>query len=198
MGLISTIEFKLNSSQPSIQSPLSMPPHVIDLSHWIQTKTISTIDLTFPPKQRRLHLISSIHFKQTHLNPPFTLSPQAKHIPWNILLNPNLSMFDVNHSFQVNSSQPSTFHTCQIVWKPREAPFDPNHPIQTISSQPFISFFPPNIGTFLGIFFLSFLYHVRRYTSTPSKLPHLHFKPLVIWFLFKHFTNDMQIGYLSW
>jgi hypothetical protein len=143
MGLISTIEFKLNSSQPSIQSLFPIPPHVIDLSHWIQTKTIPTIDPTFPPKQRSLPLISSIHFKWNHLNPPFLLSPQAKHIPWNILFNPNLGILDLSHPFLMRSSHPSTFTTCQIVWKPREAPFDPSHPIHTISSQPSITFSPP-------------------------------------------------------
>ena len=115
--LISTIEFKLNTSQPSIQSLLSMSPHVLDPSHWSQTKIISTIDLSFPPKQ-------SIFL--------WNITSWSKH----------KASFDPSHLFQINTSQPSIFNTCQIIWKPREAPFDPSHPIQTISSQPSISFFP--------------------------------------------------------
>lgn len=115
--LILAIEFKSNTSQPSIQSLFPIPPHVLDLNHWIQTKTISTIDFPFPPSKAYSLGIS--------------------------FLKPNLGMFDPSHPFQIRSSQPSTFTICQIVWKPREVPFDPSHPIQTISSQPSISFFPP-------------------------------------------------------
>jgi hypothetical protein len=61
---------------------LSILSHVFDLHHLFQTKTISTIESPFPPKesiflwnipsQSKAPLILAIYFKSSHLNHPYS------------------------------------------------------------------------------------------------------------------------------